>query len=111
MNAAYHNQMAVHGATLITHIALFDDLGAELDSAGYERQAVTWTRTDNELRPNADLVFVMAAGDVVAEWRGFSASTGGTDYGGKAVTERTYANPGTYSLLAASTGIDHEAGA
>lgn len=108
MNANYHNALAIHGATLITHIGLVDAGGTELSGGGYARLPVTWVRTDNQLRPNANLVFTTEAADVVAGWRGFSALTGGTDYGGATVTTRTYSNPGTYTLLAASTSISHQ---
>lgn len=109
MNATYLNAIRDHGQSLITHIGLFGN-GSELSGGGYARQAVTWTDDgDGVSRPSADLTFTTEAGDVVDEWRGFSASSGGTDYGGEAVTERTYTNAGTYKLLAASTSITHTA--
>jgi hypothetical protein len=46
----------------------------------------------------------------VAGWRGYSALTGGTNYGGAALTTRNYSNAGTYELLAASTNITHAVG-
>jgi hypothetical protein len=110
MNAAYLNALRTHGASLITHIALVDAGGTELTGGSYARQAVTWaTPATGLIRPNADLVFPVPAGAVVAAWRGYSASTGGTSYDGEAVTQRTYTNAGTYELLAASTGIQHAA--
>lgn len=111
MNSAFHNALATHGASLITHIGLVDAGGTELSGGGYARQAVTWTGAAAVKSPNADLVFTTEAGDVVAEWRGYSALTGGTDYGGAAVTTRTYTNAGTYTLLAASTNITVAPGA
>ncbi len=111
MNSAFHNALAAHGAGLITHIGLVDAGGTELSGGGYARQAVTWTGAAAVKSPNANLVFTTEAGDVVAEWRGYSALTGGTDYGGAVVTTKTYSNPGTYTLLAASTSITHQAGA
>lgn len=112
MNAAYLDALADHGSTLITHIALFNN-GVELASAGYARQPVTWVDDDaaagGSISPSADLVFEMTAGDVVDEWRGFSAVTGGIDYGGAPLTEVTFSNDGQYTLQAAATGIDHTA--
>jgi hypothetical protein len=105
MNSTFHAALAAEGATLITHIGLVDSGGTELSGGGYARQAVTWDQTGAVLRPDANLVFTTEAGDEVAAWRGYSASSGGTDYGGAAVTERDYSNPGTYTLLAASTSI------
>lgn len=110
MNSAFHNALATHGASLITHIGLVDASGTELSGGGYARQAVTWTGASNVKSPNANLVFTTEAGDVVAGWRGFSASSAGTNYGGAAVTERIYSNPGTYTLLAASTNFTVQAG-
>jgi hypothetical protein len=110
MNSNYHNAVAIHGATLITHIGLVNAGGTELAGGGYARQPVTWERTGAVLRPDANLVFTTEASDQVAGWRGYSALTSGTDYGGAAVTERNYSNPGTFTLLAASTSITHQAG-
>lgn len=110
MATNYLNATADAGGALITHIGLVDAGGTELSGGGYARQAVTWTSASNGLiRPSANLVFTTEAGDVVAGWRGFSASTGGTNYGGAALTEVTFGSAGTYTLTAASTGIDHDA--
>lgn len=110
MTDAYLDALRDHGQSLITHIGLVDASGVELSGGGYARVAVTWTdETSSVSRPSANLVFTTETGDVVAGWRGFSASTGGTNYGGASVTQRTYSNAGTYTLLAASTSIDHNA--
>lgn len=110
MSAAYLDAIRDHGQSLITHIGLVDDTGTELASASYARQAVTWTDEAGSIsRPSGDLVFDTTAGDVVAGWRGYSASTAGTDYGGADLTQVTFGNDGTYTLLAASTSIDHNA--
>lgn len=105
MNSAFHNALATYGASLATHIALFNASGVELSGGGYARLPVTWTGAGNVKSPSANLVFTTEAGDEVAEWRGFSALSGGTDYGGALVTTRNYSNPGTYTLLAASTNF------
>lgn len=108
MNTAFLNALATEADALITHIALFGN-GSEVTggSPAYARKAVTWTAPSNGLiRPDADLVFDIPAGGVVDEWRGFTALTGGTDYGGAVLTEETFAGQGTYTLTAASTGID-----
>lgn len=110
MNSTYLNATADAGKALITHIGLVNTGGVELSGGGYARQAVTWTAASNGLvRPTGNLVFTTEAGDEVAGWRGYSASSGGTDYGGHTLTTVTFSNPGTYTLLAASTGIDHDA--
>lgn len=110
MNTAYLNLIANAGRSAITHIGLVNGSGTELSSADYARQPVTWTAaSDGDTSPNADLVFEVAAGDVVAGWRGYSAGSGGTDYGGADLTPVTFANDGTYTLDSATTGIDHDA--
>ncbi len=110
MNTAYLNATAAAGGALITHIGLVNAGGTELSGGDYARQPVTWTSPVNGLiRPNADRVFSVAAGAVVAGWRGYSALTGGTDYDGAALTQVTFNNAGTYTLTAAATGIDHDA--
>lgn len=112
MNAAYRNAIRDHGQSLITHIGLVDNLGAEISggSPAYARQAVTWTDTADGLsRPSGNLTFDIPAGATVAGWRGYSASSGGTDYGGEDLTDESYASQGTYVLLAAQTGINHTA--
>jgi hypothetical protein len=110
VNSAFFTALAAEGASLITHIGLVDDSGTELSSAGYERQAVTWAGAAATKSPSADLVFDCADGDVVAGWRGYSAATGGTDYGGAALTQVTFGTDGTYTLLAASTNFEVKAG-
>ena len=72
MNTTYLNALATHARSLITHIALVDGSGAEVST----RMAVTWTAASGGLiRPTGDLVFTMEAGDEVAGWSGFSASS------------------------------------
>lgn len=110
MAEGYLNALATEGASLITHIGLVDDEGTELSGGtpAYARKAVIWTAASGgAISPNADLTFDIPASGVVAGWRGFSASTGGTNYGGQALTEETFAAQGTYKLLAASTNITH----
>lgn len=108
MNSTYLSAIASSGTGLITHIGLVNTGGTELSGGGYARQAVTWTGTATR-SPNANLVFTVGAGAEVAGWRGYSASSGGTDYGGATVTTRNFTNAGTYTLLAASTNIEHTA--
>lgn len=110
MDTNYRNSIATHGASLITHIGLVNAGGTEISSGGYARQAVTWTAaSDGTIRPNANLVFTMTTSDVVAGWRGYSALSAGTNYGGAALTEVTFGNDGTYTLTGASSGITHAA--
>ena len=105
MNAAFINSLASNGASLITHIALFNGSGAEISGGTYARKAVTWTGAAAVKSPSANLVFDIPAGANVAEWRGFSALSGGTDYGGNTLTAASFTNAGTYTLLAASTNF------
>jgi hypothetical protein len=109
MNSTYLAAIAGHGVGLITHIGLTNAAGTELSGGGYARQAVTWTGSGGTRSPSADIVFDVAADSEVGQWRGYSASSGGTDYGGAVVTTRNYTNAGTYTLLAGSTNIAHTA--
>lgn len=110
MTEAFRNYLldGGDGCDVITHIGLVDDTATELTggSPAYARVAVTWTSASGGIRrPNADLTFNVPASGVVAGWRGFTASTAGTNYGGAALTQETFAAQGQYKLLAASTGI------
>jgi hypothetical protein len=109
----YLDAIANHGGTLITHIGLVN--GSEAEPTGgdpaYARKAVTWTTAsgDGMIRPTGNLVFDVSAGFSVRGWRGYTALTGGTNRGGAALTQEDYAGQGTYTLLAASTAVDHNA--
>ena len=107
MTEAFRNAMLTSGAALITHIGLFD--GASEITGGspaYARKAVTWAAAGSgAIRPNADLTFDIPASATVDGWRGFTASTAGTNYGGASLTAEAFAGQGQYKLLAASTGI------
>lgn len=111
MNATFHAALATHGASLITHIGLVNSGGVEISGGGYARQAVTWTLTAGTRRPSANLVFNIPSGGQVQGWRGYSASSGGTDYGGATLTTPTgtYGTAGTFTLLAASTDFTVQA--
>lgn len=104
----YRNATATYGGSLITHIGLVNQSENEISGGGYARQAVTWTTASGGIiRPSTDLTFDIPAGTTVAGWRGFSASSGGTNYGGHSLTEEYFANAGQYKLVASSTGIKH----
>jgi hypothetical protein len=110
MSNDYLNLIRDAGQAAITHIGLVNAAGTELSGGGYARLAVTWVDDGNGVsRPNGNLVFTTESGDEVAGWRGFSASSGGTNYGGGTLATVTFSNPGTYTLLAASTSISHTA--
>ena len=108
MDINYRNAIADHGAGLISHIGLVDGSGTEISGGSYARQAVTWTSASSgTVRPSSDLTFDVPAGATVGGWRGYSASTGGTNYGGEDLTNESYTNEGQYKLIASSTGILH----
>lgn len=112
MTEGYRNAIATHGASLITHIGLVDELGVELTggSPAYARKAITWTAAAaGTIRPNANLTFDIPAGVTVGGWRGYTALSGGTDHGGEDLTQEAFAAQGQYTLLAANTGILHTA--
>lgn len=105
---AYTNAVANAGAALVTHIGLKNASAVELSGGTYARKAVTWTASASGLiRPTTDLDFDIPTGVTVASWAGYSASSGGTDYGGGDLTDVAYGAAGIYRLLAASTGLQH----
>lgn len=110
MLAAYLDAIANAGGALITYIGLFN--GATEIAGGspaYARKAVTWTASSSGLiRPTANLDFDVPA-STVDNWKGFSALTGGTGFGGETLATEVFAGQGIYRLLAASTGIQHTA--
>ena len=107
MTTAFKNLILDAGAAVITHIGLMD--GSSEISGGnpaYARKAVYWGPASNGVvRPTSDLTFDVPAGATVTAWAGFTASTGGTNYGGASLTAETFAGQGQYKLLAAGTGI------
>lgn len=106
MTEAFRNAMLDAGAALITHIGLVNASATELSGGSYARKAVSWAGAGSGVnRPTADLTFDIPAEGVVAGWRGFTDVSGGTNYGGAALTQETFAGAGQYKLLAASTGI------
>ena len=108
MNVTFRNSLITHGASIVTHIGLVNAVGTELSggSPAYARRAVAWTAAaDGLIRPTADIVYDIPPGGVVAQWRGYSALTAGTDFGGQTLTQETFAGQGTYRLFATSTSI------
>jgi hypothetical protein len=113
MSAAYLAAIADAGAALVTHFGLVDDTGTELTGGSYARVAnvPAASGTSDTWRPSADLDFNVPAGVTVGGWRAYSAASAGTDYGGDDLTPEVYAGAGTYTLVAAQTGVTHAAGA
>lgn len=110
MTVGYRNLIATAGGVAITHIGLVDETGTEITGGtpAYARQAVTWAAAAlGVIRPDGDLTFNIPAGVTVGGWVGFTALTGGTNYGGQTLTQEDFAGQGQYKLLAAGTGILH----
>jgi hypothetical protein len=112
MNATFHAALATHGASLITHIGLKNSSGTEISGGSYARQPVTWTLSAGTRRPSANMLFNIPAGGQVQSWCGYSALTGGTDYGGAVldVPTGTYGSAGTFTLNAVDTDFTVQAG-
>ena len=111
MNETYRNALATYGAGLMTHIGLVDNTGTEITGGdpAYARKAVVWeAAVDGFIAPSTDLTFDIPAGANVSGWRGYSALTAGTEYGGKSLTRANFAGQGSYTLNAAETGILHD---
>ena len=110
MSAAYITLIGTAGKNAITHIGLVNASGTELSGGSYARKPVTWgAESSGSWHPSADLTFDIPAGGVVAGWRGYSALTAGTNYGGADLTQETFGSAGQYVLQAASTAINHNA--
>jgi len=98
----------------ISHIGLWDNnAGAEISGGdpAYSRKAVSWTEAENGVRrPTEDLVFQVPAESKVTGWRGFDASSGGTNYGGADFEFPEYfEGQGEFTLYAAGSGFRHKA--
>lgn len=105
VTTAFLNAAASGGVATVTHIGLVNGSGVELTGGTYARKAVTWAAASGgAIHPTADLTFDVPAGGVVAGWKGFTALTAGTDFGGSSLTSETYTGAGQYVLQAASTG-------
>lgn len=110
MTGEYFDAIANFARSLITHIGLVDQSGAELAGAGYRRQPVTWTLSeDGQIGPTSDLLFIVPPHTTVTGWHGFSAGQNGTDYGGEALVPESFTLAGEYLLKASGTGIVHRA--
>jgi hypothetical protein len=106
MSAGFKTALADYIDSIITHIGLVDAGGTELTGGTYARIAAGFAAASNgAMALSADLTFNVPAGVTVGGWRGFSASTAGTNYGGADLTNEAFAGAGTYKLLAASTKI------
>jgi hypothetical protein len=107
MSTGFLNDLADYGGTLINYIGLVDDVGTEISGGSYARVAVSWTAAnDGKIEPSSDLVFEVPAGTTVAGWRGYSTSTGDTNYGGADFTAEEFTNAGQFKLEASGTYID-----
>jgi hypothetical protein len=108
MSSTYQNAIGDAGGALMTYLGLVDAGGTELTGGSYARLAVTWTAASGGMiRPSADKAFSVPA-CTVGGWRAYGHATNATPaYGGGDLTQETFAAPGTYTLLAASTGVDH----
>lgn len=109
----YLNLTASAGAAAITHLGLVDETGTEIAGGSYARQPVTWSAPSSGLiQPTTDKAFPIPADTTVAGWRGFNqlATAGSINYGGADLPAQPFTTAGVYTLLAASTAIDHNVG-
>jgi hypothetical protein len=110
VNVVALNAAATAIGTAVTHLGLVNASGTELSGGTYARLPVTWTvASAGVINPTSDKVFNVPAGQTVGGWRGYTALTSGTDYGGASLTNEVYAAAGTYTLVAAGTGYDADA--
>lgn len=115
MSVNYHNAIANHGRTLVTHVSLHTGnpgaTGASEVAGGspaYARVAITWaTASGGNIDSSNTPTFNVPAGTTVTHVGFWSAATGGTFYGSDAVTAETFAGQGTYQVTDAD--ILHQA--
>lgn len=68
-------------------------------SPAYARKSITWGAASSGTRSNTDAqVFDVPAGSTVAYVGYWSASSGGTFYGSRAVTSESFTGQGTYTI-------------
>ena len=104
MNTNYLNVMRDAGKAAVAYVNVVNSSGVEVST----RQLVNWVNDgDGTIRPTADLTFIIPTGETVEGWRGYSASVAGIEYGGREVPAEPFPNGGEYTLLAASTAIQH----
>ncbi len=109
MNAAYLNELASRGATLMAYLGLVDSNGQEITGSQYERQAARWTVTaDGQVLLTEEVRFIVDPGTEIGGWAAFSASSGGINYGGAMFPDpETIVNGGVVILLPGETGVRH----
>jgi hypothetical protein len=108
MSDAFLNELRDAGIAAITHVGLVDETGTELTGGdpAYARIADAFEADGTgKLKPTADRTFNVPASTTVGGWRAYSASEGGTDWGGEDLTNEVFAEQGEYTLLAASTSV------
>jgi hypothetical protein len=77
-------------------------------SPAYARVAITWGSAASGTKSNtSDIEFNVPAGSTVAEVGYWSAPSGGTFYGSRAVTNESFVGQGTYTI--SSGDIDESA--
>ena len=104
MNENYLNAMRDAGKAVVAYVNVINASGLEVST----RQLVNWVNDgDGAIRPAADLTFLIPNAETVTGWRGYSASVAGIEYGGRDVPAEPFPNGGEYTLLAASTAIQH----
>lgn len=97
-------------AAAITHLSLHDDdpstSGANEVSGGspaYARKSVTWAAASSASVAMSGTVAFDVPSSTTVKYVGYwSASSGGTFRGAKAVTNETFAGQGTYTVTAAT---------
>jgi len=68
-------------------------------SPAYSREGITWGSAASGVKSNTNAqVFDIPAGSTVAYVGYWSASSGGTFYGSRAVTQETFTGQGTYTI-------------
>lgn len=110
-NAATLDAAADGLAAVITHWGLVDTSGTELTGGSYARIASAGVSNLGTVKPTGNLAFNVPAATTVGGVRAYSASSGGTNFGGwdyptgAGNGRETFDSAGTYTVIAATSGF------
>lgn len=104
MNENYLNVMRDAGKAAVAYVNVVNSSGQEVST----RKLANWVNDgDGTIRLGSDLTFLISNAENVTGWRGYASSVAGISFGGRDVPSEPFPNGGEYTLLAASTAIQH----
>jgi hypothetical protein len=109
MSSDYRSAIADYGAGLINYIGLVDNTGTEITGGdpAYARKVPSWSAAVDGVADLAADIDFDVPGTTISGWRGYSALTGGTNYGGKNFSTKSTVGQGVFTLRATDVSIRH----